>query len=475
MKRIFSFSFVLVLTIVIASCGSKKSRALVEDVSSFLNGNEAIIGFGSIRIGDILTKSGYEQEAKVKALLGQTVNQLKSSVNIDEPVYFAIEGPFDGQNPTAAYLFLEVKNEDSLKGNLTQNGFQVEKGKDFQYVQDGEMTIGFNDHIAIAIIKSEEIDAKAELKKVLDRTHGDVSTGYIADILAKKDDIVYGTSLANLYGTSNTDLETLSADKQKELRGMVQNSFVEMGIRFENGAIVMESKNHFSDALKSKLFLATDSGAKILTNLGKGKPFMGASLNIDAKKMQEFLSEFAPNAIKDLSEDIGGEFEMAMALANYDISKLIDGRIAAIGFAELDALFTTPSFNFFLGLAGHGKTFGTAIESKLKEDFEVVNLTDAGVYGFSSSQYTGNDVQLSEASKNFGKNTFNMFIDLTDADMKSLELDGEMRFVELIKYITVEYGIEGGKVVIKAREDKENILKQVFKKSMNLLEEGMMM
>lgn len=472
MKKLFNFSLLLAFALIIASCGSKKSRPLAESVSSFLNGNETIVGFGSLRIGDILTKSGYEEQTTVKALVGQTVNQLSNSFNLNEPVYYAMEGPLNN-NPTA-YLFIEVKNIDSLKANLTKNSFQIEKGSDFEYVQDGEVTLGFNKHLAIGIIKSGLENPKDAIKKLFDRTQGDVSTGHVADILAKKDDIVYGTSLANLYGTSNTDLATLSADKQKELRAMVQNSFVETGLRFENGVIVMETKNHFSDALKSKLFFTKDPGAKILTNLGKGKPFMGASLNIDAKKLQEFLNEFAPNAIKDFSEDTGGEFELAMAVVNYDISKLIDGRVGVIGFAELDALFTTPSFNFFLGLAGHGKTFGTAIQNKLKEDFEIVNLTDSGIFGYSSETYSGNDVKLSEASKDFGKNSFNLFIDLSDADLESLELGSEMKFIELIKYITFEYGVEGGKVVIKARDDKENILKQAFKKGMNIVQEEMM-
>ncbi len=480
MKKIVSISFaVVVLSLFLMACGgSGKSRSLLESFSSFLNGNEAVVGFGSARLGDILSKTDYESEAKIKAVMNGPVSQLKNSINMDEPVYFALEGPFENGNPVATYLFIEVKNADSLKANLTKNGFEVKESKSFQYLQDGDLNLAFNNNLAVALIQNDVEDPVASLGKIYDRAKGDVSTGYIADILKKKDDLVYGVSLANLYGTSNTDLEDLSAEKQKELRAMLQNSYVETGLRFEDGAIVIESKNHFSDALKSKLFFGTDSGAKILNNLGNGKPFMGASLNIDTKKMQEFLSEYAPNAMRDLSEDIGGEFEVAMTLANYDVSKIIDGKLGALIFGDIASAMgdgVTPDINFFIGLAGHGKTFGSAIREKMTEDFEVVNLTDAGIFAYSSSKNVGNAVSLPDAGNNFGKGTFNFFIDLSDVDMSSFQLDGPSKFVEMVKYVQIDYGIDGGKMTIKAREGKENILKQVFQKALNIFEDELTM
>lgn len=481
MKKIFSISVAaFALSVLLAACGgSNKSRSLLESVSSFLNGNEAVVGFGAASLGDVLTKTDYESEAKIKALMNGTIGQLKSSVNMDEPIYFALEGPLSNGNPTATYLFLEVKNADSLKVNLTKNGFEVKEGKAFQYFQDGDLNLAFDKHLAVALIQNNVEDPVAALSTVYNKTKGDVSTGYIADILKKKDDLVYGVNLANLYGTSNTDLEDLSADKQKELRAMLQNSFVEMGLRFEDGAIVMESKNHFSEALKSKLFLGTDAGAKILNNLGKGRPFMGASLNIDAKRLQEFLNEYAPNAMRDLSEDIGGEFEMAMALADYDVSKVIDGRMGALIFGDIASVMgeegVTPDLNFFVGLAGYGKTFGTALKGQMADNFEVVNLTDTGIFAYTSSKNVGNAVSLPDAGTNFGKNTFNFFIDLSDVDLSSFQLEGPSKFAEMVKYVQIDYGIAGGKITIQARDGKENILKQVFRKALNLFEDELSM
>lgn len=475
MKKLFNFSLIIVTAaLLMTACGgSGKSRSLIESVSSFLNGNETIIGFGSARMNDILEKTGYQQEAKIKAFLNEPLGQLKGSVNLDAPVYFAIEGPIVDGNPTATYLFIEVKSADSLKANLTKNGFEVKKGGDFEYAGEGDMNIAFDEGIAIVLIKPNVSDAKTALTEVRKKTQGDVSTGYIADILSKKEDIVYGASLANLYGTSNTDLEDLSADKQKELRAMLQNSYIESGLKFENGAIVLETKNHFSEALKSKLFLNKDSGAKILSNLGNGKPRVGISLNIDTKKLQEFLDEYAPNALQDLSDDIGGPFAMAMMVANNDISKLIDGRIGALVLGDAAQVVEgmTPDFNFYVGLSGQGKNFGQTIKDAISSDFQVVNLTDSGIAGFSSSAYAGKGITLPEGAENFGKDAFNMFIDLSDVNLDEFQLEGGAKMVELVKYISVYYNNEGGKLIIKAKDGKENALKQLFNKALKAFED----
>lgn len=474
MKKIFSISLaVAALSLVLVACGGSKSRPLLESVSAFLNGNESIVGFGSARVGDILAKTEYDKEAKIKAFLNEPLGQLKGSINLDAPVYFAIEGPFVYGNPTATYLFLEVKNADSLKANLVKNGFEIKDGKEFEYTVDGDMNLSFDKNLAIVLIKPNVSDAKAVFTEIRKKTQGDVSTGHIASILGKKGDVIYGASLANLYGTSNTDLQDLSADKQKELRSMLQNSFVESDLKFENGAIVLETKNYFSDALKSKLFLNKDSGAKILDNLGNGTPRIGISLNIDTKRLQEFLNEYAPNAMADLSEDIGGPFAMAMMVANNDISKLIDGRIGAliVGDAAKVAEGMTPDFNFYVGLAGQGKNFGQTIKDAISGQFAVVNLTDSGIAGFSNAQYAGKGIQLPEAAQGFGKSAFNLFVDFDGLDLTEFQLEGEAKLLELVKYVSINYDVDGGKIIIKAKDGQENALKQVFKKTMQVFED----
>ncbi len=42
--------------------------------------------------------------------------------------------------------------------------------------------------------------------------------------------------------------------------------------------------------------------------------------------------------------------------------------------------------------------------------------------------------------------------------------------IELVKYINIDYGVEGGRITIKARDGKENALKQILKKSLGMVE-----
>src|SRR5690606_15875377 len=111
MKRVLGIlTFILFVGLMSTSCSNNKTRPLEESISAFLNGNEQIISFGSANLKDILNKTEYEKESKVKAFLSEPMNQLMTSMNMDLPVYFAIEGPFIDGNPTATYLFMEVKD-----------------------------------------------------------------------------------------------------------------------------------------------------------------------------------------------------------------------------------------------------------------------------------------------------------------------------------------------------------------------------
>ncbi|MCO5259365.1 MAG: hypothetical protein M9916_04415 [Crocinitomicaceae bacterium] len=475
MKRLLkSILFTAITISFLMACGkSSNNRPVVESVSAFLNGNETIVGFGSVRLNDILSKTGYEQEPKIKAFVMSTFSQLQSSINMETPIYYAIEGPISGGNPAATYLFMEVKNSDSLKTNLSKNGFEVNEAKDFQYVSDGDMNLSFDKHIVAVLIKSDVEDEKSTQTALRKKLNGDVSSGYISDILKRNDDVSFGFNLSNLYATSNTDLENLSVDKQKELTAMLQNSFVEGGLNFKNGEMSLEVNNRFSDALKQNLFFMKDGSAKILNNLGAGAPKAGLSLNLDAKKMQEFLTNYLPEAIEDLKEDLGGPFAIAMMAADNDISKLIDGRIGALLFGDASNIVEglIPDINFFIGLAGQGKNFGETIKEMLASNLKKVELVNSGVAGFSSLDYVGKGIQLPQSAEGFGKNTVDFFLDFTSLDATEFDLDGGMRLLEIVKSVSFNYSIDGGKLVLKTKDNNENILKQVLQKTLEVFED----
>ena len=64
-----------------------------------------------------------------------------------------------------------------------------------------------------------------------------------------------------------------------------------------------------------------------------------------------------------------------------------------------------------------------------------------------------------------------MFIDLSDVNLDEFQLEGGAKMVELVKYISVYYNNEGGKLIIKAKDGKENALKQLFNKALKAFED----
>jgi hypothetical protein len=62
--------------------------------------------------------------------------------------------------------------------------------------------------------------------------------------------------------------------------------------------------------------------------------------------------------------------------------------------------------------------------------------------------------------ENFGKKGITAFIYLDGVDLSSFEFEEEQKVIYLIKYISFEMDENGSKIIIKAKNGKENLLKQ---------------
>ncbi len=467
MKKILSIA---VLVLLIVSCGTDVSnRSLKDYFSSFLNGNETIVAFGSAELNTILDKTDYKSEPKINAFIGDILGQLSGSVNLDTPVYYAIEGPLVNDNPTATYIFLEVKNADSLKAHLTENGFDLNTFGDFDFCQDGDMNIGIENNLAVLILKGGDYKREELMATAFERTKGEVSGGNQQAILSKKSDIVMGVNLAAMYGTSNTDLEDLNDEKKKELKEMLKDSYIENSVRFEDGAIVMETKNHFSDALNRRMFFKSDNNAPIVAKLGQGSPRLGIAVNIDMKKLQAFIDDYSPETLEELSEDIGGPFTLAMMASGNDLSQLFNGQFGVVMVGDAGAVIEgmTPAVNFHIGLGKKGEALGELMSGFLGENLAKIELTPNGISGYSDIEFvpaSGSRLQLPEGCERFGQSAVSGFVNLDGVDMSSFMLEGEAKLIELVKYATFSYDEHGGSLIIKAKDGKENMLKQALDK-----------
>ena len=463
MRKYFGF---LVLTLVIVSCGGNKDgRPLQDYVSSFLNGNETIVAFGKADLNTILNKTEYKKIPKLGIALDVEIQEFKRSLKLETPVFFAIEGPLaeDG-TPKTTYAFFEVTNADSLVGKLKYQGFDMNKEGDIDYFQSGDVSLGVRNNLAILITKKEAFDGKQMLVDAFDKTTNDVSEGKIDELLAAKGDVVLGMSVGNLYKTSNTDLSKLSEEKQATLTDMVNDSYVQTALSFEKGKVIIETKNLFTDELKKKLFFNKDATAKVVKKLGTGTPTLGFAMNLDMKKMQAFIDEYAPTAMSEIGDMLGGEFQMALAMGGKDgLAGLLSGEVGVVMVGNTNPNEGMSDFNVYVGIGKNGQMFATGAKSMLEIGMAKVDLDSKGIAAYSNANFipqAGKRLNVPQGCEVFGKKGITAFINLEGVDLTSFEFEEEAKIIYLVKYVTFEMDENGSKIVIQAKDGKENMLKQ---------------
>ena len=457
----------LVLMALLFSCGGNQdNRPLKEYVSAFLAENESIIAFGKADLNTMLNKSDYKSIPKLGVILDAELKAYQGILNRKTPAYFALEGPLleDGA-PTTSYVFLEVVNADSLAKKLTQQGFDLNTSGDFQFFQSGDISLGIRNNLAVLISKKEDFDGEKLLTQTFDKVKQDVSGGKMDKILSVQSDLVIGMNISNLYTTSATDLSDLSEEKQKKLKDMVADSYIQTTISFDNGAAILETKNLFSKILQSKLFFKSDATSSIISNLGTGKPTLGLSMNIDMKKLQAFMDEYSPNTLKDFAEIMGGEFQMALAMGgDAGLAGLINGQLAGVMVGEPNAQEGLSDFNLFVGLGNNGRTLAEGFQSLLSNGMAKVELNKKGLSAFSSLKYVpipGENIDVPKGCEVFGKKGITAFVNFEGVDLTSFELEDEQKLIYLIKYVTFEMDEHGSKLLIRVKNGKENVLKQI--------------
>lgn len=462
LKKLF---FAVLVAFAITSCGSDDAKGDIKaSVSAFIKANNKTVAFGSAGIKSILNKTEYQKNSKLALLLGTEVNKINGVLDLDESVYFVAEGPLkDDSSPEKLHLFFKVKSMDSLVLELESRSFDLNKSGDIQYTEDGDFVLGIKDNLAIVTILGGDYDAKRLVKENFDRTEGDVSEGYVDEILADESDLVFGMHLSNLYATSNTELSKLDKKTQQEVTKMMANSFVSTSFKFEKGEAIIKTKNYFSKELQARMFMKSDPSAPILKKLGSGNPRFGLSINMDIRKMQNFMDDYSPNATKDLAQSMGGPAQMALMAAGGDgLAGLFQGQIGALAFAEQDEFGSTTDFNFFIGLTSKGNALGEMAKEMLSYSMKEVKLDKSGLYGYTNLNNAagGGKLKLPKGCENFGKSGISFFANLEGLDLDEFDLEGAENLVRVIKYITFEYNNDGGTMVIKAKEGQENILKQ---------------
>jgi hypothetical protein len=162
---------------------------------------------------------------------------------------------------------------------------------------------------------------------------------------------------------------------------------------------------------------------------------------------------------------MGGAAAFVMAAGGEALlPNLLSGELGAVLVGQPNEEEGISDFNFYVGLGPKGKLFATEAKNFLSMGMARVDLNGKGIAGYSSPDFLpgpGKSIKLPAGCEGFGKKGITAFVNLEGADLSSFDLDQkETRIIQLIKYIWFEMDENGSKMVLKAKDGKENILKQ---------------
>lgn len=464
----------------LAACSKDEvKREMDEYLSAYLNDNKEVVAFGKAHINTILEKADYASVDMLNVVVGSEIDTYNNFIDAKGPVYYAAHGPLNHDGtPEKVVLFVQVKNKEELKNHLqSEMSFDLNEANGFEYTSSGDMTLGFKQHLAVIVLQANNPDEVKSLTDAFKRAEGELSTGKVAELIASgSGDIQMGVSLSNLYGTASGDLKDAPKEQQKELEQMLKDGYVKSSVRFEDGKAVIEMKNLFSKELESKMFLAGNDKAPILKELGAGTPRMGFSINMDVKKMESLANELSPNAI---NKGLGNQYLLVkLATGASELSDLWDGKLGLLMFGEPDASGAfTPEINAFVGVKEKGREGLNKFEeyggASLMPGVPAFTLEENGVSILSKPAAEGNTLTLPKGAENFGKSGINFFLNLEglnpDDVAEMFEKEELSIILKVAKFVSFEYDNTGGKLVITAKDGKENVLKQAMNEAVKEL------
>lgn len=467
---IFVFSGILLFS----SCSSNsKERDAAEATSALIRGNENIVVFGHVGAMNILDNAGYKHIPKVNTILGSVLSNWKKGLEIDQPIYYAMEAPFQKNGtPETLYALINIKNQDSLTSIISEMGYDLEKDGDISFHQEDDVTFGIRNKLFVIISKSGAYDGKAKIREAFESTEGDLSEGTSSDIVKQSGDIVSGIDVSRLLYTSNTELAKLPTDKQEALQDLVDGAYIKTVANFMKGEAVIESTNIFSEELKDKLFFKDKNGNTLVSKLGGGTPWMGVAMNLDLRKGEDFLTTYLPSSKQQLMGGLPNEAKFALlALGENPFSKLFSGQAGAIFNGDpKSTLGMELEYSSFLGLGPKGDI----LQKMVDEQFGAFGAKQGDTYTLGTLRVKSNKQGISVSSgkdnsgklilpsyvKRFGEDSFSFFIAFEKMDVKSMELQDEAKVIEILQYVTINADRDGARMVIAAKNKQVNILKQ---------------
>lgn len=461
MKKII---FLPIIVLFLFACNSSKNRIIVDDVAAFIEGNSSIAYFGYVDVKSILEKAEYQSVEKFGSELAKEVIVFEKLIGRDQPIYFAVESTLDikGGIP-AVYAFAEVTNRDSLVSNIQKKGFDMEKSKEFDLHESGDVAFAVTDNRVVFVTKPGLKEGRKNLENAIETLQGECPENKVKDILKAKGDVVLGTDFSAAYQGLENNIN-LDNSKKEELRKMTADSYSQAVLKFETGAIDIKLKNFISDEMKEYYALGANS-ENVVSKLGSGPVQAAFIMNADMKKIQSFIDRFAPNLMEQIGQNAGGQAQFALAMLGEEgLAGLFSGKlgVALMGKPDDSGAFK-PEFNFYVELGKSILPMVKGLTGGLGESMAKIELNGSNLNGFTSSNFlpSKSGLILPKGCENFGKKPICGFVNFDGLDLSNFDLNGNERYLELFSFIDFEMDANGGTIHFEVKDKKKNVLKVI--------------
>ncbi|PKR80487.1 hypothetical protein CW751_08915 [Brumimicrobium salinarum] len=372
--RKLMFISTLFMLVFLASCKSEVDSDLNKGVTKFVSQTDSIVGYGYIDFKAIKDKSALTEIPDFGALIQEQLSTIEQGLKFEDMIHYALQGPLDRNGvPKNAYVFMSVANKDSLAAMFDDMGFFFEEENDLMTYEEGDFAIGFNDKtmvLAYGGLKGKGAELIADIHQTM------IGDGEINDrvesILNTPTDILIASNLEQMYGTSNTSLANLSADKQDEIQSLVKNSHVAFSLGFEEGQLISKFDiSNVNEEMKSTFFFQEEADAKINKNLGPGEPSVHMNLSVDLKKMEELMLTFSPKPELSVFQMFGKQGQMMESLVGEHLTDAINGNIGLMVGKEAVPdninMQNVPKMHMYIGLGNKTENMMDLLETYAEE------------------------------------------------------------------------------------------------------------
>jgi hypothetical protein len=434
------------------ACGEDKREAnnAKHKLLGFLSVNKNIASFGKLDVKGVLEKSKLDKLPKVGVFMN-AFKEIYKYTKIEDSIFFASES-FEGKGMNFYYL-VDISNRDSLVEFFRGMGLTFEEKEALMVYESSQFSIAIDENVCAIGQSDLGVNIGAKTRQLL-MANNEKTTDYaiLNKILSANADMVIGVDLKASFIAMYGSISSTS-----EVSNLLDNSFIQTTVNFNNGEIKLKTENYFSNNLNALSFLKSSDGVWA-QEIVKSSAGLGYALNLDVGELINFAQKLDPTINEKLSflQILGNN---SLQDIN-EFSKIWDGRLAYLVNELPDSQNEMGDFKLFVGLGEGGQQLlewfnllykeeefkikqvknGVLVTSKLQDD--VVDLNSAGDPRFQS----------------FGKKGLTFFMDFTK--LKTLEItEGvNLKNSDELDYAALEMDAQGANLSVFFKDKKRNVL-----------------